>query len=77
MTKLLDRALAAARDLPPDAQDSIARIVLRLTGTDDETPPIVLTPDERNAIAISKAAAARGDFATDEQVRAVWSKHGL
>lgn len=24
-----------------------------------------------------KAAATRGEFATDEQVRAVWAKHGL
>jgi hypothetical protein len=73
MTQLLDQALEAARGLPPDAQDDIARIVLRLVGTDDEAPSVTLTPDERNAIAISKAAAARGDFATDEQV----SKHGL
>jgi hypothetical protein len=76
MTKRHDQVLEAARGLPPDAQDGIARIVLRLTGTDQEAPPIVLTPNERSAIAISKATA-RGDFATDEQVRAIWSKHGL
>jgi len=39
--------------------------------------PIVLSPEEREAIARSKAAAGRGEFATDEQVRAVWAKHGL
>jgi CubicO group peptidase (beta-lactamase class C family) len=33
--------------------------------------------DERAAIATSKAAAARGEFATDEQVRTTWAKHGL
>jgi hypothetical protein len=76
MTKLLDRAVEAARSLPPDAQDDIARVVLRLTGADDE-PPVPLTPDEQAAIAASKAAAARGEFATEEQVRAVWAKHGL
>jgi hypothetical protein len=27
--------------------------------------------------AASKSAAARGEFASDEQVRAVWTKHGL
>ena len=37
----------------------------------------VLTADERAAINRSKAAAARDEFATDEQVRAVWAKHGL
>jgi formiminotetrahydrofolate cyclodeaminase len=39
--------------------------------------PVMLSVDERAAIAASKAAAARGEFATDEQVRAIWTKHGL
>jgi hypothetical protein len=76
MTKLLDQALAVARTLSPDAQDDIARVVLQLTGADDEAP-VPLTLDEQAAIARSKTAAARGEFATDDQVRAVWSKHGL
>jgi hypothetical protein len=76
MTKLLDQALEAARNLPTDAQDDIARVVLRLTGADDE-PLVSLTPEEQAAITASKAAATRGEFATDEQVRAVWAKHGL
>jgi hypothetical protein len=75
VTRLLDQALAAARNLPPDEQDHIARIVLRLTGVDDEAPA-PLTPEEQAAIAASKAAA-RGEFATDEQLRAVWAKHGM
>lgn len=75
MTELLDRAVKAARDLPPAAQDEIARLVLRFAG--DDEPQVVLTDDERAAIAVSKAAAARGEFATEEQVRAVWAKHGL
>jgi hypothetical protein len=77
MTKLLDRALEAARVLPPDAQDDIAHVILRLAGADDDEMPMPLTPEERAAIAASKAAAARGEFASDEQVRAVWAKHGL
>jgi hypothetical protein len=76
MTKLLDDAVEAARLLSPDAQDDIARVVLRLAGSDD-APPLALSPDERATIATSKAAAARGEFATDDQVRAVWAKHRL
>jgi hypothetical protein len=76
MTKLLDQALEAARNLPPDAQDDIARVVLRLVGADDESP-VPLTPDEQAAVAVSRAAASRGQFATEEQVRALWVKHGL
>jgi hypothetical protein len=76
VTKLLDQALEAARSLPAELQDDIARVVLRLVGEDDG-PPIPLTADERAAIEASMAAAERGEFATDEQVRAVWAKHGL
>ena len=71
MTKLLDRALEAMRVLPPDAQDEIARVMLRLSSDDC----VALLPEERLAIAHSQAAAARGEFATDEQVRDVWGKH--
>jgi predicted transcriptional regulator len=39
--------------------------------------PVVLSADERAAIAASRAAAARGEFATGEQVRAIWAKYGL
>jgi predicted transcriptional regulator len=75
MTKLLDRALEAVRALAPDAQDDIARVVLALA--DSEAMPIPLSPAESAAITNSKAAAARGEFATDDEVRAVWAKHGL
>ena len=75
MTKLLEQAIAAARNLPASAQDDIARLMLQFAGADE--PPVRLTPDEEAAIAASKAAADRGEFATDEEVRTVWAKHGL
>jgi hypothetical protein len=74
MTKLLDQALAAARQLPEGAQDDIARVVLQLSGT--AASPIQLSPAERAAIDGSKAAAMRGEFASDEDVAAVWAKYG-
>jgi hypothetical protein len=76
MTKLLDQAVEIARGLPSEAQDDIARVVLQLAGADD-APPVPLTEDEKVAITASKEAAARGEFATEEQIRAVWAKHGL
>jgi hypothetical protein len=76
MTKLLDDAIHAVRNLSPDEQDSIARALLRLIGTDEESP-VALSAEERAAIAASKSAAARSEFASDEQVRATWAKHGL
>jgi hypothetical protein len=74
MTALLDQALELARSLPADEQDDIARLVMQLAGRDDVVAS--LSNDERSAIERSKAAAARGEFATDEQVRAVWARAG-
>jgi hypothetical protein len=75
MTKLLDTALESARRLPPAMQDDLARLILSFAG--EEGQPIVLTPEEDEALARSEAAATRHDFATDAEVRRVWAKHGL
>jgi hypothetical protein len=60
----------AVRRLPSDDQDDIARPIMQLAGS-DLPAPVVLSPEERAAIARPKAAADRGEFATEEQVRAV------
>jgi hypothetical protein len=75
MTDLLEKAVAAARDLPPAMQDDIARVVLTLAGQDQ--PLVVLTAEEEASFVESLGQASRREFATDEQVRAVWAKHGL
>ncbi|BDV35855.1 hypothetical protein [Methylocystis iwaonis] len=75
MTKLLDEAVGVLRSLPPQDQDEIARMIIELTG--EGGAPVSLSPDEKAAIARSKAAAARGEFATEAQIRSVWEKHGL
>lgn len=77
MTELLQKALEAVRQLSASDQDEIARAMLALAGTEGDGEAKPLTADEREAIARSKAAAARGEFATDDQVRVVWAKHGL
>jgi hypothetical protein len=75
MTKLLQQAIEAARRLPPEEQDDIARAIIQLAGAGDATP-VPLTAEERAAVDKSKAAAARREFATEKEVRAVWAKHG-
>ncbi|MGO9170780.1 MAG: hypothetical protein ACLP7P_02275 [Rhodomicrobium sp.] len=75
MTELLERAIATVSRLDPAAQDDIAAAMMMLAGS-DELPPVDLTPEEEAAIDASQAAA-RGEFATDEEVRAVWAKYGL
>ena len=76
MTKLLEQAMIKAQTLPPEMQDEIARLVLTYAG-DVDRPVLALTADEDAALVESEAAAARGEFATDDQVRAIWAKHGL
>jgi hypothetical protein len=75
MTKLLEHAVDTARTLPPAMQDDVARLLLQFLG--EEQPVIQLTPEEVASFAESRAQASRREFATDEQVRAVWAKHGL
>lgn len=75
MTELLERAVRTVRGLPDETQDDLARVLLQLAGV--EQPVVDLTPEEEAAVLRSREAAARGEFATDAQVRAVWAKHGV
>jgi predicted transcriptional regulator len=47
------------------------------TSSDVTQTPYVLTPEEKADIDASLAEAARGEFATEEEVLAVWANHGL
>ncbi|MCI0600107.1 MAG: hypothetical protein L0Y60_11430 [Beijerinckiaceae bacterium] len=63
MRKQLGRAVEDARNLPPETQDEIARLVSRLAI--HEELPVALTAWERASIALSMEAAARGNFSMD------------
>jgi predicted transcriptional regulator len=75
MTRLLEQAVATLSALPDDVQDELAAILLQMAGV--EQPPIQLTPEEEAELDASLAEEERGEFATDEEVRAMWAKHGL
>ncbi len=75
MTELLDRALQTVRALPPATQDALARILLQLTGNDPS--PLQLTANEEATFNASFAEADRGEFASDDEIKAIWAKHGL
>jgi hypothetical protein len=75
MTKLLEQAVETVRGLPPEMQDDLARVLLQLAGEDQ--PAVQLSAEEAASLGESLAQADRGEFATDEQVRAIWAKHGL
>jgi hypothetical protein len=73
MTKLVERAVAAISQLPPETQDDIARLMLALA----EGAPTPLTPDEAAAIAEAEAEIANGERVPPEIIRAFWRTHGL
>jgi hypothetical protein len=75
MTKLLEQAIETARRLTPDEQDEVARAIIALANT-GEGEILTLSPEERAAISRSREAAKRGEFAKEEEVRAIWAKHG-
>ena len=74
MTKLLERAVQAVSLLPPEDQDEIARAMLRLAAAEDVPEDV---PDEDlPAVLEGLAQAERGEFATDEEVEAVFRRFG-
>ena len=75
MAELLERAVETMRGLPAETQDALARILLEFAGED---PSIVqLSADDEESLRASLLEAERGEFATDEEIRAIWAKHGL
>lgn len=72
MTQLLRQAVATVSTLPDDRQDELARILLQLAGL--EPPPYPLSPEEDADLDASIAEAEKGEFATNEEVTAVWAR---
>ncbi len=75
MTKLLEHAVETVRALPPEAQDSLARMLLQFASEDQAA--IQLTAEEEASFDKSLGQAERSEYATDDEVRAIWAKHGL
>ena len=76
MSDLMDEAIDALRLVSADQRDEIARKVLQVAGVPADA---VHVPDAEEAAELdeSEAAADRGEFATEDEVRAIWAKHGL
>ena len=73
MTKLVEKAIAAISQLPPETQDDLARLMLALA----DGAPTPLTPDEAAAIAEAEAEIARGERVPPDVINSFWRAHGL
>jgi DNA-binding transcriptional regulator YdaS (Cro superfamily) len=71
MTKLLDKALEAVRQLPPETQDEIARAMLNLAS---EAEPEEIDPAHLADVIESLAQAKRREFATDAEIEAAFRR---
>jgi predicted transcriptional regulator len=74
MTKLLEKAIAKARELPAEDQDAVAVAMLSMA---DESPVEALDEETRAAIREGLEQARRGKFVPDAEIAALWKRHGL
>jgi predicted transcriptional regulator len=72
MTRKLDDAIARVRELPDDDQDMAADLLLSMMAE-----PMPLDDEARAAIREGLDQARRGELVPDENIRALWKRHGL
>jgi predicted transcriptional regulator len=75
MTKLLEDAIEKVRKLPEERQAYVAEVLEQIAAAGSG---VFVVPDEhRAAVLEGLAEAEQGDFATDEEMAALWKKCGL
>ena len=74
MTKdQIDAVLDRVKTWPPERQEDAVRVLLRMEEAGTEL--YQLSDDERAAIEEGMAQARKGEFATDEEVAAVFNRY--
>jgi hypothetical protein len=74
MTKVFEKAIAQARALPPEDQDTLAAVPLPMT---DESGGVAPLDDEaRAAIREGLEQARRGEFVPEVEIAALWKRFG-
>jgi predicted transcriptional regulator len=73
LTKLLELAIARVRELPAEDQDVVAVAMLAMS---EETPIVAVDAETRAAIREGLEQARRGQFVPDEEIEALWKRHG-
>jgi predicted transcriptional regulator len=75
MTKVLEDAIEKVRKLPEDRQAYVAEVLEQIAAAGSDL--FVIPDDHRAAVLEGLAQADRGEFATDEEMAALWKKCGL
>ena len=74
MTKLFEKGIEAVKALPPERQDMAGALLLDIAKI--SSGEYVLTAEQLADLELSIAQADRGEFASEEEVAAMWKKFG-
>jgi ABC-type nitrate/sulfonate/bicarbonate transport system substrate-binding protein len=74
MIKALEQAIQKVRSLPEEKQQLAAELLEEIAAVDE---PYILTELERTILLPALERAQRGEFASDEEMAALWRKCGL
>jgi hypothetical protein len=77
MSKLLDQAVAKARELPDDVQDAVADALFAHIAGEDQRHHLTSEQIEDVKRIQRELRSGKTRLATDEEVAAVWKKCGL
>jgi hypothetical protein len=72
MTKLLDEGIKAVRQLPTERQDAAGELLLSIAA--GEGLRYRLSPEQIKGVREAQAQVARGEFASDDEIGAVFGK---
>ena len=75
MTKVLEDAIEKVRRLPEDRQAYAAEVLEQIAAAGSDL--FIIPNDHRAGVLEGLAQAERGEFATDEEMAALWKKCGL
>jgi hypothetical protein len=75
MTKVLEDAIEKVRRLPEDRQAYVAEVLEQIAAAGSDL--FIIPDDHRAAVLEGLAQAERGEFATEEEMAALWKKSGL
>ena len=75
MIKVLEEAIEKVKKLPEDRQVYVAEVLEQIEAAGSDVFDV---PDEhRAAVLEGLGQAKRGEFASDEEMAALWKKYGL
>ena len=75
MTKLLEQGIKAVQGLAEERQDVAGEVLLSIANSTSSL--YRLTPEQIEDVTLAIAETDRGEFASDEEMEALWKKCGL